>query len=78
MLEITQLCKKFNRLPSAFLTTKACRGQPVSVKEGKNGNTQIPDNLAKEFFLWLSKETRQMVMSGKTTAEIVQYIKDLP
>lgn len=44
---------------------------------GAAGYTMIDDKHLPEFFLWLSKETRQMVMLGKTLEEISQYINNL-
>lgn len=82
LTRITDYCKKFNKKPASFMDNPRIK-ELIAPEEkyivmGAAGYTMIDGKHLPEFFLWLSKETRQMVMSGKTTAEIVQYIKDLP
>ena len=82
LTRITEYCKKFDKRPASFLDNPRIK-ELIAPDEkyivmGAAGYTMIDDKHLPEFFLWLSKETRQMVMSGKALEEILQYIKDLP
>lgn len=75
MINITPICKRFGKLPSSFLSKKACRGRTdIKVEQGSLGGTQIPEGLYKEFFMWLSVETRQLIIDGKSTSDIKEYL----
>lgn len=79
-LSITKYCNIFNKKPSHFLDNEriislsAQINKPPKITKGRCGDTQIPQELLPEFLLWLSKETRQMVLAGKSPKEILNYL----
>lgn len=76
-MKITKYCKQFNKKPSHFTDNEVCQGHHITVVKGKEGYTEIPDSLAKEFFLWLHPTTRNLVLEGKTVSEIVDSLKTI-
>lgn len=76
MISITNLCKRRNKLPANFLTTKACRGRTdITVVYGSTGGTSIPDDLIPQFLMWLAEDTKQMVLDGHSPKEVLQYLQ---
>lgn len=75
MINITHYCKKRNRLPANFLTTKACRGRTdIQVTYGSLGGTSIPEDLVPQFLMWLSEDTKQMVLDRVPVQDILNYL----
>lgn len=74
MLNITTICKKYKKLPSAFLDNPRIMRHPdfkkVQKSKGYGGCTQLPPSLAPEFYLWLSPQTRLQIMSGVIWNEV--------
>ena len=66
MLNITKICRKFNKLPGHFLCLKAVRGRSdILVVQGAVGYVKIPDDLVPRFLQWLSPETEEMILDGR-------------
>lgn len=77
MINITPLCKKYGRLPSSFLSKKVCRNHTnIKVEQGNNGFTKIPDELFKEFLMWVSPITRRMIVDEVDTSELLKELSD--
>lgn len=74
MLNITQICKAYHKLPGHFRDNNAVINHPdrrlIQVVKGKGGSTSIPLTLAAEFFLWLHPETRQQILDGVHPSEV--------
>lgn len=68
---ITPICVKYGKKPSHFLDNPSIidlistYNWVVNITRGRNGGTHIDDRLLAEFYLWLSPETRNMVINGK-------------
>lgn len=81
MLKITDYCKKFGKKPASFMDNprikEMIKPDEKSIVMGANGYTMIHDKYTKEFLLWLSQETRQMVLDGKSSSDILEYVKYL-
>jgi hypothetical protein len=78
MTPITQYCKKFYKKPAQFLDNdyikKLIPSEDYEVTVGLKGGTKLADKHLKEFFLWLSQPTKQMVMDGKSLSEIKAFL----
>ena len=70
---ITKLCKIYKKKPSHFLDNADFK-KHSEIKTGKDGYTKIDDSILKEFLLWLSPETRKMVLDGDTTDNILSFL----
>jgi len=78
MQNITEMSNKFNKKAGNFLDNPRIRRMiakgEVEVTYGRRGFTLLAEKHLPEFFLWLSQETRQMVMDGKSSKEIINYL----
>ena len=75
MINITPICKHYNKLASSFLSKKICRGRTdIAVHQGHTGGTKIPNDMVKEFFMWVSPVTRNMILSGVTAKEVYEIV----
>lgn len=81
MLKITDYCKKFNKKPASFMDNprikQLIKPDEKHIVMGANGYTMIHEKYTKEFLLWLSPETRQMVLDGVSSDEILDYVSRL-
>lgn len=81
MQKITEYCKKFNKRPASFFDNPSVKlkvpKDEYYVVMGPKGYTEIHEKHLPEFFLWLHKSTRQMVLDGKQTEEILNYLDSL-
>lgn len=78
MINITKYCKKFYKKPAQFLDNKYVKSLLTpdnhKVTRGVRGGTEIHKDLLKEFLLWLSPQTKQMLLDGKSLSEIKQFL----
>lgn len=74
MYNITYLCKRYHKKPSHFLDNSATDGHRIDQKKGRNGYTKIPEDLMFEFFLWLSKDSKNMLIN-KGLAQTFEYYR---
>ena len=67
MFNITPWCKKYKRQPSHFLDNNCMIPHKANVEVllGRYGYTKIPKIMIVDFFLWLSVETKTIVVQGK-------------
>lgn len=81
MLKITDYCKKFNKKPASFMDNprikQLIKPDEHYVQMGSKGYTLLHEKHTKEFLLWLSPETRQMVLDGVSSEEILDYVSQL-
>lgn len=83
MLNITELCKRFNqtstvrKLPAHFLQLNQCKARfnEIQRTKGAGGGTLIPDDLGKLFTAWLSPEFNDRVYIGEDWREILKELK---
>lgn len=69
LVNITPLCRQYNKKPSHFLDNQRIvqlitkNQYEVTTKVGRyGGGTWIPEELMKEFYIWLSEETRTEIL----------------
>lgn len=81
MINITKYCKKFYKKPAQFLDNYYVKSLLTydnhKVTRGVRGGTQISKDLLKEFLLWLSPQTKQMLLDGKSLSEITEFLDTL-
>jgi len=81
MKNITKYANRFGKKAGNFLDNPRIKflipEDERFVKEGCRGYTELHEKHLPEFFLWLSKETRQMVLEGKSTKEILEYLETI-
>lgn len=78
MINITKYCKKFYKKPAQFLDNEYVKSLLTpdnhKVTRGVRGGTEIHKDLLKEFLLWLSPQTKQMLLDGKSLSEIKVFL----
>lgn len=82
MINITLLCKKFNRCdspikkPAHFLQLNQCKEKfsEIKVVRGTSGGTWIPKSLGKAFVQWLSPELSKRLYEGEHWETILDSI----
>lgn len=80
MINITNFATKYGKKAGNFLDNPRIVAQlkegDIIVKEGRNGFTMLHERHLPEFFLWLSPETRQMVLNGDSSDQIVRWLQN--
>lgn len=78
MIDITKYCKKFYKKPAQFLDNQYIKSlltpENHKVTRGVRGGTKIDKSLLTEFLLWLSPQTKQMIVEGKSLSEIKVFL----
>lgn len=81
MINITKYCKKFYKKPYQFLDNDHIKSLLTpdnhKVTRGLTGGTKIDKSLIKEFLLWLSPQTKQMLLDGKSLSDIQMFLENL-
>lgn len=81
MINITQYCKKFYKKPAQFLDNQYVKSllatEDYSVVRGVKGGTYLAKKHITEFLLWLSPQTRQMIVDGKSLSEIREFLDSI-
>lgn len=81
MINITTYCKKFYKKPAQFLDNQYIKSLLTpdnhKVIRGVKGGTFIEKSLLQEFLLWLSPQTKKMLLDGKSLSEIKNFLDNL-
>ncbi len=83
MLNITDLCKRFNqtspvrKLPAHFLQLNQCKARynEIQKRKGANGGTLIPEDLGKLFAGWLCPEFYDRIYAGEDWQDVLKELK---
>jgi len=78
MINITPICKQYERRPNAWLTNEGVRErvQP-KVTRGKQGKVLIAEQHLLEFLLWLDKPaTTFYINTGLTPEQVLINLKE--
>lgn len=78
MIKVTKYANKFNKKVGNFLDNpriiQLIPPYEYHVEYGCRGFTQLHEKHLPEFFLWLDSSTRNMVLAGKTSSEIIAFL----
>jgi hypothetical protein len=85
MLNITHLCKQFNKIsptqkfPSHFTSKKICKSMynKFEIIPGPFGHTLVPNTLESEFLSWLSYEYTERIEDGEECRTIIEELDAL-
>lgn len=81
MINITKYSKKFYKKSAQFLDNQYIKSlltpENHKVSKGVRGGTWIDKSLIKEFLLWLSPQTKQMLLDGKSLSDIQVFLDNL-